>query len=53
MGGRDRFGGRLFELVRLPDGTVRFVRNALDLEIEQALTETMDNIYGPEPAEDE
>jgi hypothetical protein len=51
--GRDRFCGRLFDLVRLPDGTVGFVRNALDLEIEEAVTNAMDNIFGPEPAEDD
>ncbi len=53
--GRDRFGGRLYELVRLDDGSITFVRSALQAEIEQALAQAMDEIYGPdpEPAEDD
>jgi hypothetical protein len=31
----------------------RFVRNALDDEINRAIAEAIDEIFGPEPAEDD
>jgi hypothetical protein len=50
--GRDRFGGRLYDLLQLDDGSITFVRNALDAEIEQAIAQAMDELFGPEPPED-
>jgi hypothetical protein len=47
--GRDRFCGRRYDLVRLEDGTIGFARNALDAEIERALANAMDKVFGPEP----
>ncbi len=44
--GGDRFGGRLYELVRLEDGSIAFVRNALQAEIEQALAQGMERLFG-------
>jgi hypothetical protein len=40
---------RQYDLVRLEDGSITFVRNALDAEIDQAFTKALDEIYGPEP----
>jgi hypothetical protein len=51
--GRDWFGGRRYDLVRLEDGTIDLVRNALDAEIERALANALVKVYGPEPAEDD
>jgi hypothetical protein len=45
--GRDRFGGRLMDLVQHEDGTIGFVRNALQAEFNRAFTRTLDEIFGP------
>jgi hypothetical protein len=50
--GRDRFGGRLYDLVKHNDGTIAFVQNALDAEIKRALAKAIEELFGPEPAED-
>ena len=50
--GRDRFGGRLYDLVRLDDGNIGFIPNALDAEISRAIDEAIEELFGPEPAED-
>jgi hypothetical protein len=47
--GRDRFGGRLYDLVRLDDGTIGFVRNAFDAELKQIIAEAIEELF-PEPA---
>jgi hypothetical protein len=50
--GRDRFGGRLMDLVRLPDGTVGFVPNESQAKWERIFDETLDEIFGPEPEQE-
>jgi hypothetical protein len=50
--GRDLFGGLRYDLVRFDDGTVGFVRNAFDAEMDRILTNAIDEIFGPEPAEE-
>jgi hypothetical protein len=42
---------RRCDLVRLPDGSVGFVRNGLDAEISRAIAEAIEELFGPEPAE--
>jgi hypothetical protein len=49
--GRHRLGGRLHDLVRLDDGNIGFVPNALDAEISQAPAEAIEELF-PEPAKD-
>jgi hypothetical protein len=49
--GRDLFGGRRYDLVRLDDGTIAFVRNTLDAEISRAIADAIEELF-PEPAED-
>ena len=51
--GRDRFCGRLFDLVRLPDGTVGFVRNTFQVNLRRTFDRTLDELFGPKPAENE
>jgi hypothetical protein len=50
--GKCRFQHRQYDLVRLPDGTVGFVRNAFDPEMDQMFAEVMAELFGPEPPED-
>ena len=50
--GKWRWQHRQYALVRLSDGTVGFVRNAFDAEMAQMFTEVMEELFGPEPAED-
>jgi hypothetical protein len=46
--------GRLFyDLVRLDDGSVGFVRNTLDAQLDEIFAKALDEIFGPEPAEDD
>jgi hypothetical protein len=49
--GRDRFGGRLYDLVQLDDGSITFVRNTLDAQLDAFFAEFLDELFGPEPAE--
>jgi hypothetical protein len=44
---------RRYDLVRFEDGTVGFVRNALQVELRQTFDRTLDELFGPEPAEDD
>jgi hypothetical protein len=50
--GKDRWHHLQYDLVRLQDGTIDFVRNALDAEISRAIAEAIEELFGPEPAED-
>jgi hypothetical protein len=50
--GRDQFGGRLMDLVQHEDGSITFVRNALDAQLDEIFTKALDEIFGPKPAED-
>jgi hypothetical protein len=50
--GKDRHHHLQYDLVRLDDGTVAFVRNAFDAEMKQMFAEVMEELFGPEPAED-
>jgi hypothetical protein len=44
---------RRYDLVRFEDGSVGFIRNALDAQLDEIFAEALDEIFGPEPAEDE
>jgi hypothetical protein len=44
---------RQYDLVRLDDGTLGFVRNAFDAEMDQMFTEVLGELFGPEPAKTE
>jgi hypothetical protein len=46
--GKDRWHHREYELVRLDDGTIAFVRNALDAELKQIIDEAIEDLF-PEP----
>jgi hypothetical protein len=51
--GKDRWHHRQYDLIRLDDGTVGFVRNTLDAEISRAIAEAIEELFPePEPAED-
>ena len=50
--GKCRRHHREYDLVRFSDGTVGFVRNALSAERDQMFAEVMEELFGPEPAED-
>jgi hypothetical protein len=50
--GKCRWQHRQYDLVRLDDGPLGFVRNAFDAEMDQMFAEIMDELFGPEPAED-
>jgi hypothetical protein len=50
--GKWRWQHRQYDLVRLSDGTVGFVRNAFDAEMDQMFAEFMDELFGPEHTED-
>ena len=50
--GKWRWQHRQYDLVRLSDGSVGFVRNAFDAEMDQMFTEVLDELFGPEPPED-
>jgi hypothetical protein len=50
--GKWRWQHRQYDLVRLDDGTIGFVRNAFDAEMDQMFAEVMEELFGPEPAED-
>lgn len=50
--GKCRWQHRQYDLVRLDDGTLGFVRNAFDAEMDQIFTEALDELFGPEPADD-
>jgi hypothetical protein len=50
--GKSLWHRRRYDLVRLPDGTVGFVRNALNEQLAQIFAEIMVELFGPEPAED-
>jgi hypothetical protein len=41
---------RRYDLVRFEDGTVGFVRNALDAQLDEIIAKALDEIFGPEPA---
>jgi hypothetical protein len=44
---------RRYDLARLDDGSIGFVRNALNAEMERIFAEVMEELFGrPEPAED-
>jgi hypothetical protein len=49
--GKDRYHHLQYDLVRLDDGTIGFVRNALDAELDAIFAEIMVELFGPEPAE--
>jgi hypothetical protein len=49
--GKDRHHHRQYDLVRLDDGTVAFIRNAFDAEMERIFAEVMDEIFGPDLAD--
>jgi hypothetical protein len=51
--GRDRFSGRLMDLVQHEDGSITFVPNEFDAEMDRILTNAIDQIFGPKPAEDD
>jgi hypothetical protein len=51
--GKCRWQHCQYELIRLDDGTIGFVRNAFDAEMERIFGEIMEELFGPEPAEDE
>jgi hypothetical protein len=44
---------RQYDLVRFDDGTTGFVRNALDAQWDAIFTKALDEIFGPEPEEDD
>jgi hypothetical protein len=44
---------RRYDLVRLDDGSVGFVRNTLDAQLDEIFAKALDEIFGPEPAEDD
>ena len=49
--GKDRWHHLQYDLVRLDDGTVAFVRDALDAELKQIIDEVMEELFPePEPA---
>ena len=53
--GKSRWQYLQYDLVRLDDGTVGFIRNPIDAEIKQIkqmFAEIMMELFGPEPAED-
>jgi hypothetical protein len=50
--GKCRWQHRQYDLLRLDDGTLAFVRNAFDAEMDQMFAEIMEELFGPEPAED-
>ena len=43
--GKSLWHHRRYDLVRLPDGTVGFVRNALDDEIKRAIDEAIEELF--------
>jgi hypothetical protein len=47
--GKDRWHHLQYDLVRLDDGTIAFVRNALDAELKQIIDEAIEELF-PEPA---
>jgi hypothetical protein len=51
--GKCRWQHRQYDLVRLDDGTIGFVRNAFDAEMDQMFAEVLDEFFGPEPVEDQ
>jgi hypothetical protein len=50
--GKDRHHHLQYDLVRLDDGTIGFVRNAFDAEMKQVFAEIMMELFGPAPPED-
>jgi hypothetical protein len=46
--GPDRFGGRVYDLVKHDDGTIGFVRNAWDAELDRILVKALDEVFGSE-----
>jgi hypothetical protein len=50
--GKSRYHHMLYDLVQLPDGTIGFIRNAFDAEMNQIFAEIIAELFGPEPAED-
>ena len=50
--GKCRWQHRQYDLVSLDDGTIAFVRNAFDADMERIFAEVLDELFGPEPAED-
>ena len=50
--GKWRWQHRQYDLVRLDNGTLCFVRNTFDAEMDRIFTEVLDELFGPEPAED-
>jgi hypothetical protein len=49
--GKDRWFHLQYDRVTLDDGTIGFVRNALDAEISRAIADAIEELF-PEPAED-
>jgi hypothetical protein len=48
--GKCRWQHRQYDLVRFDDGTIAFLRNAFDAEMERTFVEALDELFGPEPA---
>jgi hypothetical protein len=51
--GKNRFQHLRYDIIRLDDGTVGFVRNAFQVNLRRTFDQTLDDIFGPEHAEDE
>jgi hypothetical protein len=49
--GKWRWQHRQYDLVRLDDGNLGFVRNVFDAEMDQMFTEIMEELFGPAPAD--
>jgi hypothetical protein len=45
---RNRFGGRLMDLVEHEDGSISFVPNAFQAEMDRIFAKLLDEIFGPE-----
>jgi hypothetical protein len=50
--GKDRWHHPQYIPVRRPDGMIEFVRDPLDVQLQQIFTEYTEELFGPEPAED-
>jgi hypothetical protein len=50
--GKDRFHHLQYIPVQRADGVIEFVRDPLDAEIKLAIAEAIEEIFGPEPAEE-